>query len=252
MSSDPFGPEDVATQRPVVQNQSRVAPAWHTVVFVVVTLGLTALQARQTPKLSTLNIPTRVPFYIAMIIFELFLLAYVWLLGVRPAGKTLRDIIGGKWNSPRDVWVDAGIAIVFWMAVGGMLVAMRSLLGQNKEGLEAMRILIPRTSAELFFWVLLSVTAGFCEELIFRGYLQRQFLALTRNDAFAVLLQSLVFGAAHLYQGWKGALTITIYGGFFGVLAAWRKSLRPGMIQHAAQDSFSGILGSIAIRHHYW
>lgn len=251
MGTEPVIPAALPVQGPAAQDRSRVAPVWHTVVFVVVTLGLTTLQAGQTSKLSTLNIPTRVPLYIAMIIFELILLAYVWLLGLRPAGKTLRDIIGGKWNNPSDFWRDVGIAIVFWMAVAGMLVAMRALLGHNKEELEAMRILVPRTPAELVVWVALSVTAGFCEELIFRGYLQRQFLALTGNDGFAVLLQSLVFGAAHLYQGWKGALTITVYGALFGVLAAWRKSLRPGMIQHAAQDSFSGILGSLAIRHHY-
>jgi uncharacterized protein len=251
MSREPTVPAALPAEDPVADDRGRVAPVWHTVVFVVVTLGLTALQARQTPKISTLNIPTRVPLYVAMILFELILLAYVWLLGLRPAGKTLRDIVGGKWNHPRDFWLDIGIAIVFWMAVAGMLATMRSLLGQNKEGLEAMRILLPRTYAEMVVWAVLSVTAGFCEELIFRGYLQRQFLALTQNPAFAVVLQAAVFGAAHLYQGWKGALEITIYGGLFGALAVWRKSLRPGMIQHAAQDSFSGILGSLAIRHHY-
>lgn len=251
MSTEPVVPLPTTEQRPVAEDWSRVAPVWHTVVFVVVTIGLTSLQAGQTSKLSALNIPTRVPLYVAMIIFELILLAYVWLLGLRLAGKTLRDIIGGKWNSPSDFWRDVGIAIVFWMAVAGMLIAMRALLGRDKEELDAMRILLPRTPAELVFWVALSVTAGFCEELIFRGYLQRQFLAMTRNPGLAVVLQSLVFGAAHLYQGWKGALTITVYGALFGVLAAWRRSLRPGMIQHAAQDTFSGILGSVAIRHHY-
>jgi len=31
-------------------------------------------------------------------------------------------------------------------------------------------------------------------------------------------------------------ITITIYGALFGILAVMRKSLRPGMIQHAMQD----------------
>jgi uncharacterized protein len=251
MSTEPVVPAALSAHGPVAEDRSSVAPVWHTVVFVVVTLGLTGLQAQQTPKVSTMNIPTRLPVYLVMIVFALILLSYVWLLGLRPAGKTLRDIIGGRWNHPRDFWLDVGIALAFWMVVAGMLVAMRGLLGQNKEGLQAMRMLIPRTYAEMVVWVVLSVTAGFCEELIFRGYLQRQFLALTGNPAFAVVLQAIVFGVAHLYQGWKGALTITVYGGLFGALAAWRKSLRPGMIQHASQDTFSGILGSLALRHHY-
>jgi membrane protease YdiL (CAAX protease family) len=98
-------------------------------------------------------------------------------------------------------------------------------------------------------WVCLSTTAGFCEEFIFRGYLQRQFLALTGRPEAAVVFQALIFGAAHLYQGWKGAVTITAYGALFGGLAAWRKSLRPGMMQHAAQDTFSGLVASYAMRH---
>lgn len=226
-----------------------MAPVWHTVVFVVVTLGLTLAQARQTPKVSNMQIATRLPLYAMMILFELILLAYVWLLGLRPAGKTLRDIIGGKWKTWGDFGIDVAIAMAFWAAVFGMLIAMHVVLGQNPQQLEAAKILIPRTVGEMVLWVVLSVTAGFCEELIFRGYLQRQFLALTSKDEAAVVLQALVFGAAHLYQGWKGAVTIGVYGALFGILAAWRKSLRPGMIQHASQDTFSGLVGSFALRH---
>jgi uncharacterized protein len=192
------------------------------------------------------------PLYVITVVFELILLAYVWLLGLRPAGKRLRDIIGGKWKDWGDFWLDVGIAGVFWMAVVGMLIAMRFLLGRNNAALEATKALLPRTYAEMIVWVVLSVTAGFCEELIFRGYLQRQFFAFTGKIELAVVFQAIVFGAAHLYQGWKGAATIAVYGALFGILAAWRRSLRPGMIQHAAQDTFSGLLGSFALRHHYF
>jgi uncharacterized protein len=249
MGSAPTSP---AQSPAVTEDRSRVAPVWHTIVFVAVTLGLTFCQARQTPKLNTIHVPTRLPVYILMVIFELILLAYVWLLGLRPAGKRLRDIIGGKWNNWGDLWLDVGIAGLFWMAVAGMLFAMQFALGRNEATLKALRVLVPRTYAEMVLWVVLSVTAGFVEELIFRGYLQRQFFAWTGRVELAVVLQAAVFGAAHLYQGWQGAVTITVYGAFFGILAAWRKSLRPGMMQHAAQDTFSGLLGSFALRHHYF
>jgi uncharacterized protein len=77
--------------------------------------------------------------------------------------------------------------------------------------------------------------------LVFRGYLQRQCLALTQNVAAAVILQGLIFGTAHAYQGAKGVIVISVYGMLFGVLAAMRRSLRPGMLQHATQDGVSGI-----------
>ena len=231
------------------EDHSRVAPTWHTVVFVVVTLGLTALQARQQPELKSLNLPSRTPLYAVMIIFEFIMLGYVWI-GLRAAGKTVRDIIGGKWARLEDFALDVAIAVGFWCVVAGMLVAMNFALGKNETQMEAVKALLPRTPVEMVIWVCLAVTAGFCEEFIFRGYLQRQFLALTGKVEAAVILQAAVFGAAHLYQGWKGAVTITIYGALFGILAAWRKSLRPGMIQHAAQDTFSGLVGSFILRHY--
>jgi membrane protease YdiL (CAAX protease family) len=98
--------------------------------------------------------------------------------------------------------------------------------------------------------VLLAVCAGFCEEIIFRGYLQRQFTAWTGNVWAGVVLQAIVFGAGHIYQGYKGVIVISVYGAMFGVLAALRKSLRPGIMQHCAQDSFSGIAVWAAQKYH--
>jgi membrane protease YdiL (CAAX protease family) len=49
-----------------------------------------------------------------------------------------------------------------------------------------------------------------------------------------------VFGASHGYEGFARMVLIAIYGFMFGLLAWWRKSLRPGMIAHAWHDGLSG------------
>ena len=85
------------------------------------------------------------------------------------------------------------------------------------------------------------ITAGFCEETIFRGYLQKQFIAWTGNVPVGVLLSAAFFGACHIYQGAKAVVLIAVYGALFGVLAQWRKSMRPGMITHALHDTVSGL-----------
>jgi len=234
---------------PAFAKPRAVAPAWHTVIFVVATLGLTAVQAHQQPRLQTLNLPSRVPVYAVMIFFEFFMFGYVWI-GLRAADTPLRDIIGGKWRTPFDFLVDVGIALGFWCAVAGVLIGMNLALGKNNAGIEAVKALIPRTVVEMVVWVFLATTAGFCEEFIFRGYLQRQFLALTGKAELAVVFQATIFGVAHMYQGWRGVVIITVYGALFGGLAVWRKSLRPGMMQHAMQDTFSGLVGSFALRRH--
>ncbi len=187
--------------------------------------------------------------YISTIAYEFFLLGYVWFFGLRRYKVTIREIIGGKWLRFRDFWRDVGIALLFWIVVVGVLVVMSHEL--QFSGMEAAKFLLPETATEAIVFVLLSCVAGFCEEVIFRGYLQRQFTAWTGNVIAGVVLQSAVFGAAHLYQGLKGVVVITVYGAMFGILASMRKSLRPGIMQHCAQDSMSGIAGVFLKKYHY-
>jgi membrane protease YdiL (CAAX protease family) len=179
--------------------------------------------------------------------YELSLFAYVWLLGLRPRGVRICEIIGGKWQCFADFLVDLKTALLFWLIVVAVLAVVQYLVRYN--GIKAARPLLPQGGTEITMFIVLSVTAGFCEEFIFRGYLQRQFLALANRAWIAIVLQALVFGVAHLYQGMSAVIAITVYGGLFGILAWRRNSLRPGMMQHAAQDSFSGIAASILIKH---
>lgn len=234
---------------PPPEDRSPIAPIWHTALFIAGIIGLSLAQFRQTAQVNTMHLRTRLPLYVAMIVFELAMLFYMWI-GVFLERKRLRDLVRGKWNTVGDFGRDIAIVIGFWVVVLGVLAVVGHLLGANTTIPKAVRMVIPRTPLEMAVWVLLAITAGFCEEAIFRGYFQRQFFALTGSVDAAVVLQACVFGSAHLYQGWKNAVTITIYGILFGALAAWRKSLRPGMIQHAAQDTFSGLAGSFALRHH--
>ena len=88
------------------------------------------------------------------------------------------------------------------------------------------------------------MAAGIGEEVVFRGYLQRQFWSLSRSLPSAIALQAGVFGSAHVYQGWKLAIGITAYGFAFGLLAAWRKSLLPGILAHAVTDIIGGIVSA--------
>ena len=85
------------------------------------------------------------------------------------------------------------------------------------------------------------MAVGFCEEIIFRGYLQRQLAAWT-NLPLGMVLSAALFGLGHRYQGGSAQIVLAFYGLFFGILAEKRKSLRPGMIAHAWHDAFSGLL----------
>jgi uncharacterized protein len=237
-----------AEQVPAAPGQGRpIAPVWHTVVLLVVIVSLSALQG--LPRLANPGLqPNRLATYILTLVYEILLLGYVWLIRVMKYKVPLRELIGGKWRRPLDFFRDAGIAVLFWLAVVGMLIAARLYL--HFSGIESARSMFPQTFRELVVFVVLAVFAGFCEEIIFRGYFQRQFTAWTSSVPMGIVLQAIVFGSAHIYQGWRGVVVISVYGAMFGILAAICKSLRPGMIQHCTQDGFSGIAVWVAQQRH--
>jgi membrane protease YdiL (CAAX protease family) len=104
-------------------------------------------------------------------------------------------------------------------------------------------LILPQGPLELAIWTVVSVTAGFVEEFVFRGYLQQQFGAWCRTPYAGILLSALVFGAAHLYQGVASAAMIVIVGLCFSLTAHVTRSLVPGMLAHGFEDLFSGLLG---------
>ncbi|MGA7030257.1 MAG: type II CAAX endopeptidase family protein [Candidatus Acidiferrales bacterium] len=225
-----------------------IAPLWHTILFVLFIVGYALFGGTRVSRLENAHLTTRVPLYLFMLGFELVLFSYVWFLGVKPAGGSIRELVGGEWKTVRDFLKDVGIAFMFWLVVITVLVGLRLTIGQNPDALRAAQVLAPQSGLDFLLWVVVAFSAGTCEEFVFRGYLQRQFFALTGSDAAAVILQAVVFGAAHSYQGVRGMVTIGIYGGLFGVLAVNRRSLRPGMIQHFMQDSFAGLAAGL-LRH---
>jgi len=218
-----------------------VAPAWHTALVLVILLGFSYCAAGT----SNLTIHRRTPVYLLVMLVEWATVAFIgW--GLKRNGIRMADLIGDSWPRPVVFFRDLGIAITFIViAGGGVLQGLGSLLKVAPPA--SLRALMPQSLSDVIVWVLLSLTAGFCEEVIHRGYLQRQFAALTNSTAAGIILQGIVFGLGHAYQGWKLMLLISIYGMLFGVLARWRRSLRPGMLAHGLQDTIGGLLSRYMI-----
>ncbi len=220
-----------------------LAPWWHTVILVAVLIFASLNGFRGKHPLATGG--SKLPEYLATILWEWILLGFVWL-GVRKRIR-LRELIGGRWQKMEDLFLDIVYAALFWGCAMFVLGVAGRLMHLEQAGkLEGMRrqlgFLTPRSNLDLAMWFCVSATAGFCEEIIFRGYLQRQFAVIGDSMVVGVLLSAVVFGASHGYEGVARMILITIYGLMFGLLAWWRKSLRPGMIAHAWHDSLSGAL----------
>ncbi len=182
--------------------------------------------------------PDRISIYERIIVFEWLVLALV-LLGVWINGSTVLTVLGDRWRTVRQFLSDLGIGLLFLFA-SILLMSIASSHGGASD--RSTQFLLPRGRVEKELWVLLSITAGICEEAVYRGYLQRQFMALTKSVPIGIVLSALVFGAAHSYQGVAQATLIGTLGAMGGVLAYWRRSVRPGMIAHVLQDMLGGFI----------
>ena len=183
--------------------------------------------------------------YLGAGVMDWLLLYYCWA-GVHHRGGTLGTLTGDRWRSWSELATDVAIVIPFWAVWEGAAYGVHWMLGPS--GAKSVASLLPRSLPEILLWIAVSITAGFCEEIAFRGYLQRQFHALSGSIAVAVLAQALVFGLAHSYQGWKSVIVITTLGVLYGILAVWRRNLGANIVAHAFSDVWEGWLKFVVWR----
>jgi membrane protease YdiL (CAAX protease family) len=220
----------------------QVASPIHTILVLAAMGGWAIWHKIFADQLSTVANPNRVRFYLVTLLYEWLLFVLV-VAGVRRSGASALSVLGDHWHSVRQVLRDIGIAVGFWMVSWMLLWVFSWLLHTAALGRNVS--MLPHRGVELALWIALSVTAGICEETIFRGYLQQQFMALTKSVPAGILLSATAFGAVHAYQGLRMVVLIGLYGAMFGILAYWRGSVRPGMIAHAWQDSLNGVLAAL-------
>lgn len=102
--------------------------------------------------------------------------------------------------------------------------------------------LVPQTSGERRGFWLLSITAGICEEVLFRGFLMWLMAAWT-DLALAVIISSVLFGCAHIYLGAAHVPKTAIVGLLFALVVVASGSLWPAIVIHAAVDLNAGEIG---------
>ncbi len=236
----PAAPAAAAVEPP----RRPLASPLHTAVLVLVAVAVSL--AGSSSVGASIARHGRIRTYAFTIAYELVLLGWVWL-GIRRRGESIRRLIAGRWKTPEDFLLDLAIAAGYWIVAIAVLAGLSFALGlagqaQADAAKKTLFVLAPSTRPELALFIALSCVAGFIEEVVFRGYLQRQFAALCGGSAvIGIVASGIVFGLSHGYEGARRMVVIAVYGILFGVLAYWRKSLRPGMIAHAWHDVISGL-----------
>ena len=91
-------------------------------------------------------------------------------------------------------------AVVFF----GRMQRKKASAAEISKAIANVRRMIPVTRIERMAFIVLALTAGICEELLYRGWLLNLFGAVLQSVWLGLLISSLLFGIAHIYQGRRG------------------------------------------------
>ena len=177
--------------------------------------------------------------------------------GLAAAAVALWVVRGRSWAdlglvprvTPGLVGVTLGLALIVVVVVRQRRAAMADdeALDEVRRRMGHLERMLPATPNELSWFMRLAVTAGICEELLYRGYLLwylTHWMGLVQAGAISALL----FGIGHAYQGLRGAITTGLVGAFMVGVYALSGSLYPAMVIHALMDVHAGQLTYAAIR----
>jgi hypothetical protein len=268
-------PENLPTNAPAPDGISLhpgatqpIAPLWHTILLVV---GILLLSFTGAKQFSGDNAPqvSRMQTYVLTVGTEVLMLAWVYL-GLRLRKIPFRSIFGEVSGGARSLGIDLGSAAMFWFgslfvlgsinitwSVIDAAVHHRLLFPNGKPDpsqehtLHTLTALAPANGSEIAAWILVCVMAGITEEIVFRGYLQRQFTAWGRGAlGGGVVFSALLFGCAHGYQGVRYMVLLTVFGALFSLLAIFRRNIRAGIFAHIWQDVIAGLMLSLLHARH--
>ena len=184
----------------------------------------------------------------AVIRFCVVVTAYLWVCfsiclgGIGTSSRaTFSEVIGKAWHGWPDAFRDLGISVLVLAAMFTIGQLSDRLLPSSQQSEAVFRSMVPQKLEEGVAFLIVALSAGFVEEFVFRGYLQRQFESLFGNRLLASVLQIALFTAGHLYQGVERLIPVLLIGTLLTLVAIYRKSLIPGMIAHGVGDSLPAI-----------
>jgi hypothetical protein len=168
----------------------------------------------------------------------------LWVATRRPWGALLLGA-SAPWRLALG-WALAGAFVWLTLSQRRQLLARPERLARLVNALGGVRPMLPRTRGERSGFAVLSITAGICEELLFRGFVL-WYATVWTGPVGGFLISSTLFGIMHVYLGVEQVPRTAIGGVYFYVVAMTAGSLVPAMVCHAVTDLVSGDLGYRAL-----
>jgi uncharacterized protein len=172
--------------------------------------------------------------------------AALWIAGRRGAAG-LGLVPPGGWRLGLAGALVLGIAWLYARQIRSLALLDEAKCVSLRPRLGEVQLILPHTALELRWFLVLALTAGVCEEVLFRGYLVwvlKPWLGLWGAAGASVGL----FALAHSYQGRSNAARAGVTGAVLGLLAILMGSILPGILLHALIDVGGGASGFLVLR----
>ena len=150
--------------------------------------------------------------------------------------RTTERLSSGMW-----MWGLVGAGLIVLIEQAGLVFTFRLMEFPADLFIQEYAFLqeVPRWAGWMLI-IFISLVAGVCEELGFRGYMQQP-LETKYGPLIAITITSIVFVIVHLHQAWSASILIHIFliSALFGFLAYATQSIIPGIIGHFVMDIFN-------------
>lgn len=205
------------------------------VIFtLILVVGVPAL-SYSTSRNSEVQKLSRLDLYLSAV-FSQWLLVVVGLGVVY--GIERKVFVKGFAEMPVLPFLEWGIGIAVTALLALILVIWCERRGWLPSEPDLVYRLMPTTIQERVWAVLIvSPTAAFCEEFLFRGYLLTQFDDWLHSLMWAWIVSSVAFGLAHFYQGWSGMIRAGLLGALLAYPVVRWGNLYPAMLAHWLIDA---------------
>jgi membrane protease YdiL (CAAX protease family) len=221
----------------------------HILIFVlgIILPFISGVKSREGFQSMHFTAALRRRFYLAnstlLWMAALIITFYWWAMG-RPLPEMGLRLVQVK-NLPLTIGLSVTLVVLY---VGDILVSLRneSAREETLEEQEASTPFLPESFREFPAYGWMCVTAGVCEELLYRGYMVTYFLPLPfQHPQFpwmALFFPAILFSLAHYYQGWRAVIKIFVLSVLLAGIYLSSGSLIIGMVLHFAIDLVGGIL----------
>jgi membrane protease YdiL (CAAX protease family) len=140
------------------------------------------------------------------------------------------------------------VAGVSTSVVIAVILAQRNARRAAAPTLGDVAALLPRNGAETLWTGLMAVNAGVSEEVFFRLLLPLLLVLVFGSAVAAFAVAGIVFGLAHIYQGWGGALATFVLGLVLAGLYLGTGSLLAPVAVHVLIDLVGLVIRPTAAR----